>query len=71
MGRASDTKGVPRAQIQKDVIANAEILEKNVMVTDRLISPRKDISTSDIEDSLLTPQHCSPEVRSHPTRTAA
>ena len=47
MGRASDTNGVPRAQIQKDVIANAEILEKNVMVTDRLMSPRKDGSTSD------------------------
>ena len=39
MGRSSETRVDPSIQIQNEVIANAATLEKNVMVTERLISP--------------------------------
>eukprot|EP00092_Neocalanus_flemingeri_P070619 GFUD01086695.1.p3 GENE.GFUD01086695.1~~GFUD01086695.1.p3 ORF type:complete len:123 (-),score=32.50 GFUD01086695.1:8-376(-) len=39
MASEDDTKEDPRAQIQKDVIAKAAMLEKNVMVTDKFMSP--------------------------------
>ena len=39
IGSDEVTKDDPRLQIQKDVIAKAATLEKNVIVTERLMSP--------------------------------
>ena len=39
MGRVVSTRGEPRNQIQNEVIANAATEEKNVIVTERLMSP--------------------------------
>ena len=39
MGRSSETRGEPSIQIQNEVMAKAATLEKNVMVTERLMSP--------------------------------
>ena len=39
MGRVVSTRGEPRNQIQKEVIAKAATEEKKVIVTERFMSP--------------------------------
>ena len=52
-------------------MAKAAILEKNVIVTDRFMSPRMMIIYRRLTSCYYTSKHRSPEVRAHSTRATA